>query len=178
MIDVGPTPLDAEGTRRAQAPHLIGDQEHLVVCFGTSEREDDDREGECRASSPNKYHYPVDFGDPVIALQAAAFATPFVCGNAVVSVRHSATQARDLLTGALLGHMTGAARLGSSCLDPGRAVIIGKKEVWIVGLPGLRRLWHRSIGRQIKTASLCGNRLAMITDGQTEPTLFELPRPP
>ncbi len=175
MLDIGPTPLDAEGTRRVQAPHLIGDQEHLVVCFGTSVREDDDREGECQASSPKRYHYPVDFGDPVTALQASAFAAPFVCSGVVVSVRRGATQTRDLVTGASLGHMNGAARHGSGCLDPGRVLIVGKTEIWIAGLPGLRRQWHRSIGRQIETASICGNSLAIITNGQSQPTLVELP---
>ena len=178
MIDIGPTPLDAEGARRVQAPHLIGDQEHLVVCFGTSVREAENREGECHASSPNRYDYPVDFGDPVVALQASAFAAPFVCGGVVVSVRRGATQARDLVTGALLGHMNGAARHGSGCLDRGRVLIVGKTEISIAGLPGLRRQWHHSIGREIETASICGNGLAIIPEGQSQPLLVELPMAP
>ncbi len=174
ITDIGETPADAWARRAHRAPVLIGAAGRLVTCYGTSFREEDDMQGECAAPPPNSYHYLADFGGPE-ALAQGQLVAPFACGVSIISVRRGVTQARDLATGARLGHTAGAARKGSGCLDRERAVLIGKRDIRIVDVPRLRTLWRRTLDGPIATAAVCGTKLATILEGSSDPVLVDLP---
>jgi hypothetical protein len=174
--DIGETPGGPGGLRPNRPPVLIGDNGRLIACYGTSVREDDDVQGECRAPALHSYQYLVDFGDPSGAIgESSHFVAPFACGEAVVSVRRGLTQARDLTTGVLLGRVAGAARTGSGCLDGQRAVLIGKSDIRVVDVPHLRRVWRNALAGSIVTAAVCGAKVAAILEKQSDPVMVDLP---
>lgn len=75
---------------------------------------------------------------------------------------HKTTQASALATGALLGRREGASRLGSTCLDGNRALLVGKRGIEIVSVPRLRRLWREKTTTEIQAVAVCGGTKARI----------------
>ena len=133
-------------------------------------------QGECMAPSPSRYHYLVDFGDPLGAVgESSHFVAPFACGRVIVSVRRGVTQARDLATGALLGRIAGAARTGSGCLT-------GSARYWSARTTSgwwmsrnLRRAWRKALAGSIETAAVCGAKVAAILEKRSDPVMVDLP---
>ncbi len=132
---------------------------------------DDSVGGSCR-DEKGAYLYSVAFGEPLCCTGGeASFATPFVCGDVVVSaIRqwsptawHNGTQARSLTTGRLLGRREGAALRGSTCLDGKRALLVDKRGIQIVSVPRLRQLWREKHNSAIGAVAVCqGGTRAMI----------------
>ena len=120
-------------------------------------RHDDFVWGNCRELR-GTYSYGVDFGEGLCCNEGeGSFATPFVCGDVVVSAirqwsrsaPHNKTQARSLTTGRLLGRRDGAALRGSTCVDGKRALLVGKRDIQIVSVPLLHRLWQQKQDSEI-----------------------------
>ena len=152
---------------------------------------DDSVGGSCR-DGKGTYLYGVAFGEPLCCNGGeASFATPFVCGDVVVSATRqwppattrNRTQARSLTTGRLLGRMEGAALRGSTCLDGKRALLVGKRDIQIVSVPRLHRLWRQKQDSAIGAVAVChgGTRAMIVPTGNpdavkeldlTEPATF------
>jgi hypothetical protein len=168
---VGQTPLGGSGQPlRNRAPEILVSRGTTVVCTGTSEHEDDNVGGSCRESR-GAYVYRVDFGEPLCCeSEAPHFAAPFVCGEVVISTLgnwrpsspRARTQARALATGALVGRATGAARRGSTCLDGQRALLVGRRDIRIVSVPGLRTIRRHKTVDEIGAVAVCGGMRAIV----------------
>ena len=170
-VRIGTTPLAPDGI--ARIPAIINDGGRLIACFQTSYREADAAKGACLAPSPNDYEYLVDFGD-VGALEKHRFATPFACGGAIISVHQGATRSRDLATGRPVAKVDGGVLEGSGCIASNRAVLVGEKDVRLVEVPGLRRLWRKDLPGRIESATICGGRLAFIPSGGSDVSFVDL----
>jgi hypothetical protein len=179
LADLGETPVGGSGQRASlRAPEILVAKGMSVVCTGSSDHHDDSVGGSCQERN-GKYLYRADFGDALCCLsEAGHFTNPFVCGDLVISSLRDAryvparetTQARALATGALLGRKEGAARLGSTCLDGNRALLVGKRDVQIVSVPRLRRLWRRKTAGNIGAVAVCGGtKAAIILEGHPYP---------
>ena len=179
LTDLGETPLGGSGRRSStRAPEILVTKGMTVVCTGTSEHPDDNVGGSCQDRN-GTYVYRVDFGEPLCCGSGVAhFTAPFVCGDAVISALRNemhhpgpeTTQARALTTGELLGRRPGAARLGSTCLDGRRALLVGKRDIQIVSVPGLRRLWRERTPTDVQAIAVCGGtKAAVILKGNPLP---------
>jgi hypothetical protein len=173
-VGIGSTPTAPDGI--ARIPAIIDDRGRLIACFQTSYREADAAQGECLAPTPHGYEYLVDFGD-FGALEKRRFATPFVCGDAIISVHQGVTRSRDLATGRPVAKVAGGALEGSRCIAGNRAVLLGEKNIRIVEAPGLRRLWRKDLQGPIDTATICGERLAFISTGRSDVSFVDLAGP-
>ncbi len=174
-VAIGITPLAPDGI--ARIPAIIDDRGRLISCFQTSYREADAAQGECLAPPPNGYEYLVDFGD-LGALEKRRFATPFACGDAIISVHQGVTRSRDLATGRPLAKVAGGALEGSRCVAGNRAVLLGEKNIQIVEAPGLRRLWRKDLHGPIDSATICGERLAFTSTGRSDVSFVDLAEAP
>jgi hypothetical protein len=181
LTDLGETPVGGSGQRASsRAPEILVAKGMSVVCTGSSDHPDDSVGGSCQEKN-GSYLYRVDFGDGLCCeSEAGHFTNPFVCGDVVISsllrdarhppARRETTQARALATGALLGRREGAARLGSTCLDGNRALLVGKRDVQIVSVPHLRPLWRRKTAGNIGAVAVCGGtKVALILEGHPYP---------
>lgn len=171
LVRIGTTPLAPDGVPRV--PIVINDRGKLIACFQTSHREADAAQGACLAPPPNDYEYLVDFGD-FGALKQHRFATPFACGSAIISVHEAETWSRDLKTGKPVGKIHGGALESSGCIAGNRAVLVGEKDVQIVEVPSLHRLWRRNLHSRIDSATICGGRLAFIPSGRSDVSFIDL----
>jgi hypothetical protein len=171
VTELGPTPIGGSGQPlHGRSPEIIGSPGLAVVCTGTSHHLDDYVGGSCREAR-GAYAYLVDFGEPLCCDDDEPdFTAPFVCGDAVISAlrkrapppAHDSTQARALATGALLARRPGAARLGSTCLDGKRALLVGKREIQVVSVPSMRTLWRQKIATKIGAVAVCGGTRAFV----------------
>lgn len=96
-------------------------------------------------------------------------------GDVVVSNRKGSAQARRLSDGVLAGRRNVFARAGSTCLSDGRALIVGKREVAIFDLPAFRQRWRRKLTSKVKSAVVCGGRLAVLLEMSDVPLTIDLP---
>ena len=179
LTDLGETPVGANGERSLfRAPEILVSPQATVVCTGTRMRHDDSVGGSCR-DGKGAYYYSVSFGEPLCCTGGeASFATPFVCGDVVVSAirqwsptaSRNRTQARSLTTGRLLGRREGAALRGSTCLDGKRALLVDKRGIQIVSVPGLRRLWREKHDSAIGAVAVChgGTRAMLVPTGNPD----------
>jgi hypothetical protein len=171
LTDLGEPPVGGSGQPlHGRAPEILVSGRTIVVCTGTSHHPDDNVGGSCREAR-GAYLYRADFGDPLCCEAGEAdFTDPFVCGDAVISAiqpwtpapPRARTQVRALATGALLGRRDGAARQGSACLDGKRALLVGKRDIEIVSVPGLRRLWRERMKTDIGAVAVCGAAKAFV----------------
>src|SRR5579871_524208 len=171
IVDLGRAPVAPDGFRHQ--PVVFDDRGRRIMCYGTSDREQDAGQGFCFAPSPNKYDYPADFGD--WSPDHDKYVTPFRCGGAIVSTHRGVTRARDLVTGKVLGQAPVGALRGSSCLPGERAFLVGEHDVSIVEVPGLRTTWRRSLRVASGNAAVCGNRVAFVREHETAVNFIELP---
>ncbi len=180
LTTLGETPIGGSGRPLPRAPELLAAQGTTVVCTGTWVHHDDSVGGSCREAN-GAYVYLVDFGEPLCcADDVASFTAPFVCGDTVISAVRNKTQARALATGALLGRTAGAARQGSTCLDGKRALLVGKRDIQIVSVPRLRRLWREKDSTEIQSVAVChgGTRAIILRKGMAYPVEeFDLASP-
>ncbi len=178
VTELGETPAGAHGERSLRAPEILVSQGTTVVCTGKRMRHDDFVWGNCRELG-GTYSYAVDFGDGLCCNEGeGSFATPFVCGDFVVSAirqwsrtaSHNRTQARSLTTGRLLGRRDGAALRGSTCVDGKRALLVGKRDVQIVSVPLLHRLWQQKQDSEIGAVAVCqgGTRAVIVPRGNPD----------
>jgi len=179
LTDLGETPVGGSRQRASlRAPEILVAKGMSVVCTGSSDHHDDSVGGSCQERS-GTYLYRVDFGDALCCeSEAGHFTNPFVCGDVVISslrdARHvparETTQARAVANGALLGRREGAARLGSTCLDGNRALLVGKRDVQIVSVPRLRTLWRQKTAGKIGAVAVCGgSKVALTLEGHPYP---------
>ena len=177
---LGETPIGGSRRPLPRAPELLAANGTTVVCTGTWVHHDDSVGGSCREAN-GAYTYLVDFGEPFCCTDDVdSFTAPFVCGDAVISAVRDKTQARALATGALLGRTAGAARQGSTCLDGKRALLVGKRDIQIVSVPRLRRLWREKDSTEIQSVAVChgGTRAIILRKGMAYPVEeFDLASP-
>ena len=176
VTDLGETPAGAYGQRSpSRAPEILVSPQATVVCTGTWMHHDDSVGGSCR-DGKGAYAYEVSFGEPLCCTGGeASFATPFICGDVVVSAirqwppatTRNRTQARSLATGRLIGRRDGAALRGSTCIDGKRALLVGKRGIQIVGVPSLRQLWREKHDSAIGAVAVChrGTRAMIVPMG-------------
>jgi hypothetical protein len=82
---------------------------------------------------------------------------------------------RIFATGRLLGRREGAALRGSTCLDGKRALLVDKRGIQIVSVPGLRRLWRQRRDSAIGAVAVChGGTRAMIVPTEKPDAVEEL----
>ncbi len=179
VTDLGETPAGAYGQKSpSRAPEILVSSGTTVVCTGTWMHHDDSVGGSCR-DGKGTYAYEVSFGEPLCCTEGeASFATPFICGDVVVSAirqwspatTRNRTQSRSLTTGRLLGRMEGAALRGSTCLDGKRALLVGKRDIQIVSVPRLRRLWRQKQDSAIGAVAVCngGTRAMIVPTGNPD----------
>lgn len=174
--DLGPTPPSLSPFTHFRGPVILRSEQGLIACFGTSVSEADDTRGHCVRHGPLGYHYEADFGDPGAALGDAATGTfPFACGDVVISALKRATQARRLADGSLVARTNTFARRGSACLPSGQALIVSKREVGVFDLPQLHRVWRRNLNATIKSAVVCGGKIAILLEKNPAPMMVDLP---
>lgn len=174
--DIGPTPASLSPFTHFRGPVLLRSDDGPIACFGTSVSEADDTRGHCVRHGPHGYHYAADFGDPGAVLGDVANVTPpFACGDVVISTRKGATQTRRLGDGRLVARTNTFARRGSACLPDGHALLVGKREVVVFDLPGLHRRWRRDLKATIKSAVVCGGKIAVLLDRNSVPMMIDLP---
>jgi hypothetical protein len=172
LVSIGNTPVAPD--RIARVPVLFGARGRLIACYQTSHLEADAAKGACVAPPPDNYEYLVDFGD-FRAMAERKFAAPFACGEAIVSVHRSVTQARDLVTGRQQGKISGGALDGSGCIAADRAVLVGENDVRIVDVPALHTVWRKSLLGPVGAATICGNRVAFVRERQSNIEFVDLP---
>lgn len=174
LSDLGEMPTIPSGLRPGRAPLMISARGTKVLCVETSTAKADANLGHCFAVSPRPYHFGVEFGGP-LAGKAQTATVPFACSEVVVASHNARTEAHRLVDGALVGKSNLAARRGSTCLSETTALLVGSREILLVRVPALIPLWRRKVGGQIRSATLCGGKVAALIGDSPRLTIVDLP---
>jgi len=173
----GVTPLDPQGPRPHTPPVLLDSELGTIICTGSSATEATPIRGHCSGPNGHRYSYPAEFGLVPWPDEEGKGTEPFICSDVVISARTHGTQARQVSDGLQVGRAALYAQRGSRCLSNGRVFLVGRREVGVFQLPGLRSLWRRPLGGRgkVRDVALCGGKVAVLTSPSPAPVLIDVP---
>jgi hypothetical protein len=170
---LGLPPKNLSGFPASVGPDLLRVAQGWITCYPSSISMENAMRGHCIGPA-HRYDYPVEFGHGMVPLAEQGVARPFTCGDVVVSVHKGLTQSRRHSDGGLVGQVAGASRTGSQCLDDGRILLVGKRDLRIYDGPQFRQTWRRPIPSAIKDVAVCGTQVNVLLEKDSSVTTIDL----